>query len=142
MLFSASFLWDFLFNYNNNCPGLFLQSLKRSSASMLIRIPMPWHQMNWWACSGPIGSQRIMQDGRFWKPLIICPLIKEKWNRDDETNIYCRVASWTEWKILYVLCKDSRGLLHKDTIRAVYDGSLFERMEKERIEKSASKKNE
>ncbi|BFG17268.1 putative peroxygenase 4 [Prunus yedoensis var. nudiflora] len=52
------------------------------------------------------------------------------------------VASWTEWKILYVLCKDKRGLLHKDTVRAVYDGSLFERMEKERIEKSASKKND
>jgi peroxygenase len=45
---------------------------------------------------------------------------------------YCRVASYTEWKILYTLCKDKNGLLHKDTIRAVYDGSLFERMEKER----------
>uniref|UniRef100_A0A3N7FQR1 EF-hand domain-containing protein n=3 Tax=Populus TaxID=3689 RepID=A0A3N7FQR1_POPTR len=42
------------------------------------------------------------------------------------------VASYTEWKILYTLCKDKDGLLHKDTIRAVYDGSLFERMEKER----------
>ena len=47
-------------------------------------------------------------------------------------TIYCRVASYTEWKILYTLCKDKDGLLHKDTIRAVYDGSLFERMEKER----------
>ncbi|XP_077240017.1 putative peroxygenase 5 isoform X1 [Tasmannia lanceolata] len=41
-------------------------------------------------------------------------------------------ASWTEWKILYVLCKDKEGLLQKETVRAVYDGSLFERMEKER----------
>ncbi|XP_077230456.1 putative peroxygenase 4 [Tasmannia lanceolata] len=41
-------------------------------------------------------------------------------------------ASWTEWKILYVLCKDKDGLLHKETVRAVYDGSLFDKMEKER----------
>uniref|UniRef100_A0A5B6ZSC8 Putative calcium ion-binding protein n=1 Tax=Davidia involucrata TaxID=16924 RepID=A0A5B6ZSC8_DAVIN len=40
------------------------------------------------------------------------------------------LASYTEWKILYVLCKDKHGLLHKETIRAVYDGSLFERMAK------------
>ncbi|XP_011024003.1 PREDICTED: probable peroxygenase 4 [Populus euphratica] len=48
------------------------------------------------------------------------------------------VASYTEWKILYDLCKDKNGLLHKDTIRAAYDGSLFEHMEKERT--SAKKK--
>ncbi|KAM7484695.1 hypothetical protein LguiA_000704 [Lonicera macranthoides] len=42
------------------------------------------------------------------------------------------VASYTEWKILYILCKDKNGLLHKDTIRAVYDGSLFEQMAKEK----------
>ncbi|KAM0961108.1 hypothetical protein ACFX13_020853 [Malus domestica] len=41
------------------------------------------------------------------------------------------LAAYTEWKILYVLCKDKNGLLQKDTVRAVYDGSLFERMEKE-----------
>ncbi|XP_073005330.1 probable peroxygenase 4 isoform X1 [Typha latifolia] len=42
------------------------------------------------------------------------------------------VASWTEWKILYFLCKDKDGLLHKETIRAAYDGSLFVKMEEER----------
>ncbi|GMH20342.1 hypothetical protein Nepgr_022183 [Nepenthes gracilis] len=47
-------------------------------------------------------------------------------------------ASYIEWKILYNLCKDKNGLLHKDTVRAVYDGSLFEKMEKEK--KSAQKK--
>ncbi|OWM76662.1 probable peroxygenase 4 [Punica granatum] len=41
------------------------------------------------------------------------------------------LASYSEWKILYVLCKDKNGLLQKETIRAVYDGSLFERMERE-----------
>ncbi|KAF5945699.1 hypothetical protein HYC85_015927 [Camellia sinensis] len=42
------------------------------------------------------------------------------------------LASYTEWKILYVLCKDKNGLLQKETIRAVYDGSLFEQMAKEK----------
>ncbi|KAG7980204.1 hypothetical protein I3843_05G169800 [Carya illinoinensis] len=44
-------------------------------------------------------------------------------------------ASYTEWKVLYILCKDKNGLLPKETIKAVYDGSLFERMEKERLSK-------
>ncbi|KAL2347751.1 hypothetical protein Fmac_001751 [Flemingia macrophylla] len=45
------------------------------------------------------------------------------------------LASYTEWKILDVLAKEKDGLLHKDSIRAVYDGSLFEIMEKEHSEK-------
>ncbi|KAJ9135730.1 hypothetical protein P3X46_032882 [Hevea brasiliensis] len=48
------------------------------------------------------------------------------------------VASWTEWKTLYILCKDSNGLLQKETVRAVYDGSLFEQLEKQKA--SAKKK--
>lgn len=56
--------------------------------------------------------------------------------KDVET--ICRVAAYSEWKILYVLCKDKNGLLRKDTVRAVYDGSLFEHMEKEH--ESAKKK--
>ncbi|XP_065857616.1 probable peroxygenase 4 isoform X2 [Euphorbia lathyris] len=48
------------------------------------------------------------------------------------------VASWTEWKILYVLCKDKDGLLKKETVKAVYDGSLFVRMQQET--ESAKKK--
>ncbi|KAM6589186.1 hypothetical protein CsatA_011791 [Cannabis sativa] len=46
------------------------------------------------------------------------------------------VAAWTEWKILYILCKDKKGLLHKETVRGVYDGSLFERLEKEHSSKN------
>ncbi|EOY01080.1 Caleosin-related family protein [Theobroma cacao] len=42
------------------------------------------------------------------------------------------IGSWTEWRTLYSLCKDKHGLLRKETIRAVYDGSLFEHMERER----------
>ncbi|QCD89598.1 Caleosin-related [Vigna unguiculata] len=45
------------------------------------------------------------------------------------------LASFSEWKALYVLCKDSNGLLHRETIRAAYDGSLFEKMEKEHSQK-------
>ncbi|KDP38105.1 hypothetical protein JCGZ_04748 [Jatropha curcas] len=48
------------------------------------------------------------------------------------------IASWTEWKTLYMLCKDSDGLLSKETIRAAYDGSLFEHLEKQK--QSAKKK--
>ncbi|PSR88128.1 Peroxygenase [Actinidia chinensis var. chinensis] len=47
------------------------------------------------------------------------------------------IGSLAEWKILYILCKDKNGLLQKDTIRAVYDGSLFEMMA---AEKASSKK--
>ncbi|KAL8137477.1 hypothetical protein V2J09_003478 [Rumex salicifolius] len=50
------------------------------------------------------------------------------------------LAGYTEWKILYVLCKDKNGLLHKDTVRGVYDGSLFEKMAMEK--ESAQKKLE
>ncbi|XAR72203.1 Plant seed peroxygenase [Bertholletia excelsa] len=52
------------------------------------------------------------------------------------------VAAYTEWKILYVLCKDKNGLLQKETIRAVYDGSLFEQMEKEKGKKASSRKQD
>ncbi|KAK0572896.1 hypothetical protein LWI29_000119 [Acer saccharum] len=48
------------------------------------------------------------------------------------------IAALSEWKILFYLCKDKNGLLHKETVRGVYDGSLFEHMEKER--QSAKKK--
>ncbi|XP_031381340.1 probable peroxygenase 4 isoform X2 [Punica granatum] len=49
------------------------------------------------------------------------------------------VASWSEWQVLYYLCKDNKGLLPKGTIHGVYDGSLFERMAKER--ESSTKKS-
>lgn len=45
------------------------------------------------------------------------------------------VAAYVEWKVLYILCKDKHGLLHKDTVKAVYDGSLFERMAREKAGK-------
>ncbi|KAI4313730.1 hypothetical protein L6164_026686 [Bauhinia variegata] len=45
------------------------------------------------------------------------------------------IAAYSEWKILYEFCKDKKGLLHKNIVRAVYDGSLFEKMEKDHQEK-------
>jgi peroxygenase len=42
--------------------------------------------------------------------------------------------------VLYVLYKDKDGFLHKDTVRAVYDGSLFERMEQEAKAKESTNK--
>ncbi|XP_021909981.1 probable peroxygenase 4 isoform X2 [Carica papaya] len=39
---------------------------------------------------------------------------------------------FAEWKMLYYLCKDMHGLLHRETIKAAYDGTLFHRLEKER----------
>jgi peroxygenase len=50
------------------------------------------------------------------------------------------LGGFTEWKVLYALCKDKDGFLHKDTVRAVYDGSLFERMEEEKKAKESAKK--
>ncbi|KAK2989364.1 hypothetical protein RJ640_005826 [Escallonia rubra] len=46
------------------------------------------------------------------------------------------IASYAEWKILYILCKDKNGMLNRDTIRAVYDGSLFEKMAEENANSS------
>ncbi|XP_074567892.1 putative peroxygenase 5 [Curcuma longa] len=43
-----------------------------------------------------------------------------------------RFASRAEWQLLYNLGKDKEGFLHKDTIEAVYDGSLFHKLEKEK----------
>lgn len=56
-------------------------------------------------------------------------------------NSNCRLASYTEWKMLYILCKDENGLLHKDAVRGVYDGSLFERMAKMRELQLSNKKS-
>ncbi|XP_021894752.1 probable peroxygenase 4 [Carica papaya] len=50
------------------------------------------------------------------------------------------IASFAEWRIFYILFKDKNGLLQKETVKAMYDGSLFERMEKEK-KSSYSTKN-
>ncbi|XP_076888680.1 putative peroxygenase 4 [Bidens hawaiensis] len=52
------------------------------------------------------------------------------------------IGGLSEWKILYYLAKDKDGLLKKETIRAVYDGSLFEKMAAGKINKTKNKHSE
>lgn len=47
-----------------------------------------------------------------------------------------RFAAYTEWKVLYMLCKDKDGLLPKEKIKGVYDGSIFQQLENDRLEKT------
>ncbi|XP_072055454.1 probable peroxygenase 5 isoform X2 [Arachis hypogaea] len=42
-----------------------------------------------------------------------------------------RIGSFVEWHLLYKIGKDKDGLLQKETIRGVYDGSVFEILKKE-----------
>lgn len=47
--------------------------------------------------------------------------------------------SLAEWRLLYRIGKDENGLLQKETIRGVYDGSLFEQLENKRASSSSKK---
>ena len=51
------------------------------------------------------------------------------------TTSLFRTSAQLEWKLLYSLCKDKDGLLSKENMRAVYDGSIFYRLEKKTSEK-------
>uniref|UniRef100_J3LGU1 EF-hand domain-containing protein n=1 Tax=Oryza brachyantha TaxID=4533 RepID=J3LGU1_ORYBR len=46
------------------------------------------------------------------------------------------VGATAEWKMLYRLGKDKDGLLHKDAVRGVYDGSLFAKLVAKRYEEN------
>ncbi|VVA94837.1 unnamed protein product [Arabis nemorensis] len=59
--------------------------------------------------------------------------LKQLLNANKEPND--RRGAFAEWKLLHHLCKDKNGLLHKDSVRAVYDGSIFEKLEKQRVSK-------
>ncbi|KAL1194126.1 putative peroxygenase 7 [Cardamine amara subsp. amara] len=48
------------------------------------------------------------------------------------------LSAFLEWKILHDLGKDKNGLLTKDTVRGVYDGSLFKQLEEQRSSSSSS----
>uniref|UniRef100_M8CN42 Caleosin n=1 Tax=Aegilops tauschii TaxID=37682 RepID=M8CN42_AEGTA len=56
-----------------------------------------------------------------------------KANRDPK-DFKGRVGAFGEWRLLYALCKDKEGFLHKETVKAVYDGSVFEKLEQEKKE--------
>jgi peroxygenase len=60
----------------------------------------------------------------FWELL---ELTKSQMNAHD---VFGRTAEKLEWLITYQLIKDAEGLVSKDHIRGVYDGSLFQTMAK------------
>lgn len=52
------------------------------------------------------------------------------------SNLYmCRANAFVDWKSLYDLGKSNNGTLTKETVRAVYDGSLFEQIAQEQASK-------
>ncbi|EFH69529.1 hypothetical protein ARALYDRAFT_472583 [Arabidopsis lyrata subsp. lyrata] len=62
-----------------------------------------------------------------------------KTNRDP-FDITGWLSDYGEWKILHNLAKDKNGLLSKDSVRDIYDGSLFEKLEKKNSSSSRGKK--
>lgn len=117
-----------------NSEGLLNQSSKRSLRSMLTLIQMPWQKMSWLNSSNRTGCLRTTKDGMYY---VVCTTqffcygkllsrpgpVPTKW-----IKIYCRLAAFVEWRILFMLGKDEKGLLQKETVRAVFDGSLFDQL--------------
>lgn len=44
--------------------------------------------------------------------------------------IFCRAPPVIEWELLFTLASDWLGFLHKDSVRGIYDGSVFTKLEK------------
>ncbi|CAN8313029.1 unnamed protein product [Cochlearia groenlandica] len=49
------------------------------------------------------------------------------------------LITYVEWTVLHELCQDKNGLLTKETVRGVYDGSIFKQLEKQRSSPSHKK---
>ncbi|CAH8351882.1 unnamed protein product [Eruca vesicaria subsp. sativa] len=52
------------------------------------------------------------------------------------------LSAYGEWKVLYELCKDKDGLLTREAVKGAYDGSIFRKLEKQRLSSSSRNKKE
>ncbi|CAH1429461.1 unnamed protein product [Lactuca virosa] len=59
---------------------------------------------------------------------------KELWSMTEgnrvTSDIFGWIASKLEWGITYFLAKDDEGYLSKESMRGIFDGSLFEKLSK------------
>ncbi|QHO28068.1 putative peroxygenase [Arachis hypogaea] len=78
---------------------------------------------------------RITRPGKFPSPLLPIEVKNIQLGKHgSDTGVYDtegRIGSFVEWHLLYKIGKDKDGLLQKETIRGVYDGSVFEILKKE-----------
>ncbi|CAN1187997.1 Probable peroxygenase 4 [Linum perenne] len=66
--------------------------------------------------------------------------LDEMMKRNREPKDYLGwMAGYVEWKVTFHLAKDKNELLQKETVRSLYDGSLFERLAKERQMQTSKK---
>uniref|UniRef100_A0A0C9RUU0 TSA: Wollemia nobilis Ref_Wollemi_Transcript_12236_706 transcribed RNA sequence n=1 Tax=Wollemia nobilis TaxID=56998 RepID=A0A0C9RUU0_9CONI len=72
-------------------------------------------------------------------PIYIDRIHRAKHGSDSEVyDTEGRIANKVEWILAYILAKDDEGSLPKEAARGVFDGSLFEYCEKQRM----SRKND
>lgn len=46
-----------------------------------------------------------------------------------DLTLTCRIASKGEWSVTFWLLKDKDGLISKESIRDMFDGSIFKKVE-------------
>ncbi|PWA80591.1 caleosin-related family protein [Artemisia annua] len=90
----------------------------------------------------PVNLENIFSKYALTKPDKLS--FKELWHMTDASRNAFDFFGWTaskmEWGVLYMLAKDSEGYLSKESVRRLYDGSLFEycaEMQKEVASKTA-----
>lgn len=48
-------------------------------------------------------------------------------------SMWVRSASEGEWGLIYKLASDNEGFLHKDSVKGIYDGKVFYKLEEQRM---------
>jgi peroxygenase len=51
----------------------------------------------------------------------------------------CRIAERLEWWVSYLLCADDNGIISKEKVRKLYDGSIFYEIANELEQKKAAR---